>query len=114
VGQTRPLHYTTPQTSNPSPPSTEYYSLIEIRDTFTQLEVRQVELEQQVITLQSAQTQTTVQHNNTLLTRAGGGERHICTLDCGETTSTGERAGEEQSTRGEDQTAGGEGEGEGV
>jgi hypothetical protein len=28
-----------------------------------------VELEQQVITLQSAQTQTTVQHNNTLLTR---------------------------------------------
>ena len=35
------------------------------------LEVRQVELEQQVITLQSAQTQTTVQHNNTPLTRPG-------------------------------------------
>jgi cell division protein FtsB len=42
-----------------------------MKDTFTQLEVRQVELEQQVITLQSAQTQTTVQHNNTLFTRPG-------------------------------------------
>lgn len=33
-------------------------------------------------------------------------------LDCGETTSTGERAGagEEQSTRGEGESAGGEGE----
>jgi hypothetical protein len=38
----------------------------------------------------------------------------VCTLDCGETTSTGERAGsgEEQSTSGEYQSAGGEGEGE--
>ena len=53
------------------PPSTDYHSLIEMKDKFTQLEVRQVELEQQVITLQSAQTQTTVQHNNTPLTRPG-------------------------------------------
>ena len=42
-----------------------------MKDKFTQLEVRQVELEQQVITLQSAQIQTTVQHNNTPLTRSG-------------------------------------------
>ena len=69
-----------------------------------------MELEQQVITLQSPQT--TVQHNNTLLTSAGGRERHICTLDSGENTSTG--AGEEQSTRGEDQIAGREVEGDGV
>ena len=53
------------------PHSTEYYSLIEMKATFTQLEVRQVELEQQVITFQSAQTQTTVQLNNTPSTRPG-------------------------------------------
>ncbi|KAM9415602.1 uncharacterized protein ACWYII_024383 [Salvelinus alpinus] len=57
--------------ANSQPPSTEHSSLIEMKDKFTQLEVRQVELEQQVITLQSAQTQTTVQHNNTPLTRPG-------------------------------------------
>ena len=60
-----------PPPAESQPPSTEYYSLIEMKDTFTHLEVRQVELEQQVITLQSAQTQTTVQHNNTPLTRPG-------------------------------------------
>jgi hypothetical protein len=43
------------------PPSTEYYSLIEIMDEFTQLEVRQVELEQQVNTLQSAQKNSPAQ-----------------------------------------------------
>jgi hypothetical protein len=69
--QTSSLHNPTdeqPQAES-QPPSTEYYSLIEIKDKFTQLEVRQVELEQQVITLQSAQTQTKVQHNNTPLTK---------------------------------------------
>ena len=71
--QTSSIHNPTdeqPQAES-QPPSTEYYSLIEMKDTFTHLEVRQVELEQQVITLQSAQTQTTVQHNNTPLTRPG-------------------------------------------
>ena len=60
-----------PPPGESQPPSTADYPRIEMKDQFTQLEVRQVELEQQVITLQSAQTQTTVQHNNTLLTRPG-------------------------------------------
>ena len=86
--QTSSLHKPTdeqPQAES-QPPSTEYYSLIEIKDTFTQLDVWQVELKQQVITLQSAQTQTTVQHNNTPLTRTRDWEveRDICTPDCGE------------------------------
>ena len=61
-----------------------------MKNTFTQLEVRQVELEQQVITLQSAQTQTPVQHNNIPLTRPGEleMERDISALWNGETTST--------------------------
>jgi peptidoglycan hydrolase CwlO-like protein len=67
-----------------------------MKDRFTQLEVRQVELEQQMNSLQSAQKNNpTQQHPLNQTQRAGGGERHICTLDCGETTSTGERAGEE-------------------
>ena len=73
AGQISSLYYPTdeqPQAES-QPPSTEYYSLIEMKDIFTQPEVRQVELEQQVITLQSAQTQTTVQHYITPLPRPG-------------------------------------------
>ena len=74
-------------------------------DKFTQLEVRQAELERSA---QKKWSSTTTPRYET--GRAGGGERHIRTLDCGVTTSTGDRAGaeeegpaagEEQSTRGE-------------
>ena len=54
--QTSSLHKPTDEQlqEESQPPNTEYYSLIEMKDKFTQLEVRQLELEQQVITLQSA------------------------------------------------------------
>ena len=61
------------------PPRTEYHSLIEMKDKFTQLEVRQVELEQQWNTLQSAQQQqnSPAQHLLNQTWGAGGGERHL-------------------------------------
>ena len=50
------------------------YSLMEMRDCFTLMEIRQVELEQQLNTLQSAQT--TVQPT----TRSKNGERDMSAL----------------------------------
>ena len=65
---------TPPQNDATDEPHLMDHSLMELRDRFTQMEIRQVELEQQLHTLQSAQT--TVQPT----TRSKNGERDMSAL----------------------------------
>lgn len=75
-----PTDHPITEESDNQPPTTEPHSLIEMRDRFTQLEIRQVEMEHTIVTLQSGQTTAEDKNNPPLRPSNTEGEKGLSAL----------------------------------